>query len=46
MPYNVLHTSPGVQRHGMPQADTYPSELMIRKTMDVAYDNPTIIIKD
>lgn len=46
MPYDVLHTSPGAQRHGMPHADTYPSELMVRKTMDVAYDNPTMTIKD
>lgn len=44
--YDILHASPSPKDFIIPRTDTYPSELMVRKTMDRAYDNPAMILKD
>lgn len=46
MRYDILHPSPSPQGFTTPRTDTYPSELIVRKIVPGAYDNPTMILKD
>ena len=44
--YNTLHASLSAQQFGIETKEMYPTNAVIRKTVDGAYDNPTMIIKD
>lgn len=44
--YNTLHTSSSVQTIETDIKNEYPSDIIIRKTVDGNYDNPTMIMKD
>jgi hypothetical protein len=44
--YDALHTSPSTQTFGIDTVDKLPPDGTIRKTVDGAYDNPTMIMKD
>ncbi len=44
--YDTLHTSPSTQTFNIDTKDKYPSDGMVRKIVNGAYDNPTMIMKD
>ena len=44
--YDVLHASPSTQAFYVDTADKYPPDGLTKRTVDGAYDNPAIIIKD
>ncbi len=44
--YKTLHASASAQTFDIETKETYPTDAVIRKRVDGAYDNPTMIMKD
>ena len=44
--YNTLHPSSSLQTIDTDTRNIYPSGVVVRKTMDGAYDNPTMTMND
>ncbi len=44
--YKTLHASASAQTFDIEKKEMYPTNAVIRKTVDGTYDNPTMVMKD